>query len=282
MPEATKVRTDVTPHEAIAVLKKVAEKGELPPDVREEMSLLAKNTRPQVQTTLETSKLSVEQADLLETLEGQHPAMQKALERVKISTAGMPSWEAVKAGLTPEVVEKALKMQEPTLIMVPPTTRQSKVDAIDKHPAEGQKNNTYTYELRSNDLWNGGNAKTENRWRVVIVEGAEDVMSDPEITDGKKTNYQMAKAYVEKYADQGLNVINDADTYLSLMLKALAEGKPVDSRTLTVLNAKNATETSSLAGGEWSGARVSLGGAIHDVSYGGLRVRSLVGVDVQA
>jgi len=230
---------------------------------------------------LSVEQAELEQAELLKTLESQHPQMRAALERVKISTEGIPSWEAVKAGLTPEVLDKALKMEQPTLLMVPPTTRQSKVEASNKNPAQGQKHDTYIYELKSNDLWNGGRAKTENRWRVAIAEGTEDVMPDPQITDGEKTNYQMAKAYVEKYAKDGLDVINDADTYLSLMLKALAEGKPVDPKSFTVLNAKNVAETSYLARGFWNGDLVNLDHTLPGDSNDRLRLRSLVWVDPQ-
>ena len=281
------VLTEVTEEDLVAELKNRVAEGKLSFGSVQELTALFGQTRPLLKDAVsgvgekESRELSVEQADLLKTLEGQHPAMQKALERVEIPVAGMPSWEAIKAGLTLEVLDKALKMQEPTLIMVPPTTRQSKVDAINEHPAKGQKHDAYTYELQNNDLWNGGKAKTENRWRVAIVEGTEDVMPDPEITDGKKTNYKMAKAYVEKYAKDGLDVINDADTYLPLMLKALADGKPVDPKTFTVLNAKNAKEASDLARGDWGGARVNLDNAYPGDSGGYLRLRSLVGVDVQ-
>ncbi len=231
----------------------------------------------------EFREFCVEHSDFLKTLKGQHLQMRAALERVGISIEGMPSWEAIKAGLIPEVLDKTLKMQKPTLIMVPPTTRQSKVAAIDKYPAKDQKRDTAAYELQDVNLWNGGKDKTENRWKVAIVEGAEHVTPDPEITGGRKTNYQMAKAYVKKYADQGLDVINDADTYLSLMLKALAEGKPVDpERSSTVLNAKNAEETSILAYGHWHNDRVLLGSADPGCSPSSLLPRSLMWVDVQA
>jgi len=220
-------------------------------------------------------------AELLETLEGQHPQMQVALERVEISTAGMPSWEAVKVGLTPEVLDKALKMQEPTLVMVPPTTRQSKVEAINKHPAKGQRYDTKPYDFQNNSFWNDSKGETKNRWRVAIVEGAEVVTPDPKITDGHKRASEMAKEYCFKYMKDGLDVIGDADTYLTLMLKALAEGKPVDPKqSFTVLNAKGAATNSMLACGSWHD-RVILNDANPDYYDVRLRLRSLVKVDVQ-
>lgn len=225
-------------------------------------------------------ELSVEQAELLEKLEVQYPTMKTTLERYEISTIGMPTWEQVKKGLTPEVLDKALKLTEPTLLLVPPTTRHSKVDAINKHPAKGQKYDTYTYELKDNNLWNGGKAKTENKWRVLIVEGVQDVAQDEQIYDGKRTNYEMSKLWVKKYEDQGLDVMNDADAYLMLMMKGLAEGKPLDPRTYTVLNGKNLTKSSDVAYGYWFNVQVYLYYDRPGVVFNVLRLRGSVGVDV--
>lgn len=225
-------------------------------------------------------ELSVEQAELLKNLEAQYPNMKSTLERYKISTKGIPTWEQVKKGLTPEVLEKALKLSEATLLLIPPTTRQSKVEAINKHPAEGQKYDTYTYELNDNDLWNGGKSKTENKWRVSIVDDVQDVEQDNEIYDGKRTNYEMSKLWVKKYEDQGLDVMNDVDAYLTLMMKGLAEGKPFDPKAYTVLNGKNLTKSSLVAVGRWGGARVGLYYDNPGYTYDNLRVRGSVGVDV--
>jgi hypothetical protein len=226
------------------------------------------------------SELSVEQAELLEKLEADYPKMRATLEYYEISTKGMPTWEQVKKGLTPEVLEKALKLAEPTLLLVPPTSRQSKVEAINKHPAKGQKYDTYTYELQDNNLWNGGKSRTENKWRVSIVDGVQDVEQDAEIYDGKRTNYEMSKLWVKKYEDRGLDTVNDADAYLTLMMKGLAEGKPLDPKTYTVLNGKNLTKSSYVADGYWNFDRVYLDYGYPDDTSNSLRLRGSVGVDV--
>ena len=223
------------------------------------------------------------QTELLTKLEAQYPTMKATLESYKISTKDMPAWEQVRKGLTPEVFDKALKLAEPTLLLVPPTTLQSKVEAI--NPAKDQNDTyTYTYELENNDLWNGGKKKIENKWRVAIVEGVQEVAQDAKIYDDKKTNYEMIKAWVKKYEEQGLDVMNDADAYLILIMKGLAEGKPVDLKTFTVLNGKNLTESSRVAWGGWRGVNVRLGRKEVDpdfsFSYDFLRLRGLVWVDV--
>jgi len=53
-------------------------------------------------------------------------------------------------------------------------------------------------------------------------------------------------------------VINDARTYLALMMCSLQAGKPIDQETWTVLNAKNLTESSLVAGGYWNRDQVYL------------------------
>ncbi|MBU0667705.1 hypothetical protein KJ951_04410 [Patescibacteria group bacterium] len=125
------------------------------------------------ETTSERAKFALEvklSAELLRKLEVQYPAMKAILERYEISMKGMPTWKQVKKGLTREVIEKALKLQEPALLLVPPTTLQSKVQAIDAHKVEGQNRDTYIFNLGINQFWNGGKSKTENKWRVSIVE----------------------------------------------------------------------------------------------------------------
>ncbi len=223
-----------------------------------------------------------ERLELLENLQAQYPKMIKALQKYEIATLGMPAWERVRRGLTPEILDKILKMQEPSLLLIPPTTRQSKLEAINKHPARRQKYNTFTHDFEDNDLWNGGKSKIENKWRVSIVEGVQDVEQDHEIYDGKRRNYEMCKLWVKKYEDRGLDVINDADTYLTLIMKSLADAKPVDSKTFTVLNVngRNLIKPFHLAVGGWNSARVFLDFGFSGDTIPSVRLRGLVGVDV--
>lgn len=253
------------------------------PDLAEEVNARLDSMREMTGQRLKAAsevKLSVEQAELLNKLEADYPKMKATLERYEISTKGMPTWEQVKKGLTPEVLDKALKLAEPSLLLVPPITRQSKVEAINKNPAKGQKYDTYTYELNDNNLWNGGKSETEKKWRVSIVEGVQDIPQDDEIYDRKRTNYEMSKLWVKKYEDQGLDVMNDANAYLTLMMKGLAEDKPLDPETYTVLNGKNLTKSSGVAVGAWSSVQVVLNFGNPDGVNSVLRLRGSVGVDV--
>ncbi len=226
-------------------------------------------------------RLTKEQKELVSQLETQYPTMKASLERRKISTEGMPTWEQVKKGLTPEVLNKALKLAEPALLLIPPTTRQSKVEAIDNYPAACQKQNTFISELDNENLWNGGKSQTETKWRVSIVEGIQDVEQDNNIYDGNWTNYEMSKLWVEKYEKEGLDVMNDADSYLVLMMKRMDEGNPVDLKTSTFLNGKKSTKDSPVSFGYWNGDRIYLSAVIPFSVSDHLRLRGSVGVDVR-
>ena len=219
----------------------------------------------------------LEQAELLVNLANQYIAMRATLNRYEISTEGMPTWKLIRESLTPEVLEKALKLVEPALLLVPPTTTQSKVEAIDKHPAEGQR---YATEHRLGEPWNREKSNIEKKWRVFIVEGVRDVDEDLSIYDGIKTNQQMVKEWLAMREAQGLDVMDDVDAYLTLMMKALAEGKPVDMKNATVLNAKSLTESTFLLTGRWDVNCVNLGYDESDDCDPCLCLRDSIEVDV--
>ncbi len=235
---------------------------------REEIDVVLRRTN--LTMMVERGELSVEHAELLTALEKQYPQMVSTLERYGLIPNGegktttyretpkssLPSWEQIKNGLNAEVLEKARKLEEPTLVIVPPVSRQAMVEAINAHKVPGQEHDTYVYEPGNNDLWNGGKPEGDALpWEVAIVTGVRDVKADKAI---KGTNYQRAKAWVNKYAGQGVDVINDARTYFTLMMRSLAAGKPIDKETWTVLNAKNLTESSLVAYGGWYSVQVYL------------------------
>jgi len=226
-------------------------------------------------------KLSVEQAELLENLEKQYPQMQATLEKYEIPTTGMPTWEQVKRGLTPEVLDKALRHRffRPILLLVPPTTRQSKLEAINKRATRDQRGHFFAYDLTDNDLWNGGKSENENKWRASIVEGAQNPYRKIGVEGG--TYNKMSRALAKEYENSGLDVINDTDTYLTLQMRGREDGYVPDTRNFTVLNSKNLTESSPVACGEY-GDLVGVQGDDSARVDSGLDLRGLVEVDVQS
>jgi len=210
---------------------------------------------------------------VLKNLEAQYPKMVATLKAYEISFEGMPAWEVVKAGLTPEVLTKALKLEKPTLLLVPPVSRQAMVAAINKHPISRQKNDTNTYELDSDDLWNGGKQEEKN-WRIMVVEGVQEVAKDSKITKERARNDTMTDAYIKKYAAQKLDVINDARTYLTLMMSSLQADEPIDQKTWTVLNGETRKKDALLSYGPWSDGQVNLSSVVPVDENSYLRLRA--------
>jgi hypothetical protein len=64
------------------------------------------------------------------------------------------------------------------------------------------------------------------------------------------------------------------------MRQALVEGKPLDPKTFTVLNANNLMDSSNAAVGGWRDAHVRMLSMIPGYSFARLRARASVGVDV--
>jgi hypothetical protein len=209
--------------------------------LRKIMAGTSKETR-QIFMPPKQSELSMEEAELRDDLEGQYLRMGSVFEKYEISTAGMPPWEAIVRHMTPEILNAALKLRKPTLLLIPPSSRKSKIETIDSHPVDGQRNATIIYKPGDDNLWNGGKKENGKEWRVVIVEGMENVESHPEITKEGAKNFQMVKDYLQKYQLLGLDVINDADTYLTLMMVALANGQKIDTQSFTALNAMNVAD----------------------------------------
>jgi hypothetical protein len=220
---------------------------------------------------------SKEQTELLANLELQYPKMVKTLKRYEIPLKGMPSWESIKNGLTREVLRKVLNLQQPTLLLVPPTARKEKVKALDTHKVSPQRYNTTVYELEDDDLWNGGKRKPKKKqWEVIIVEGIQDV--EAPTSTGTITSFEMVKAWVKKLEKQGLDVMTGADAYLILQMKGLQEGKLIDSHTYTVLNGKNIDKCAMVSLGYFYDGQVYL---YYSTDSYGIRLRGSVGVDVQ-
>lgn len=267
----------------VAAQKRILEVGGC---TRKEIGVILRRTI--LAMMVERGELSIEHAELLAVLEKQYPQMVATLERYELISHGdnaakygkaseslMPTWPQIKNALNAEVLDRACNLEEPVLVIVPPVSRLVMVEAIDAHEVKGQTNNTSTYHLESDDLWNGGGESKKLPWEVVIVTGVQDVTDDSSI---QGTNYYKAKAWVKKYADRGIDVINDVRTYLMFMMRTLALGKPIDKEFWTILNAKNLTEQSFVSFGCWDVGRVDLNGVSPGKDSEYLRLRGLVNV----
>lgn len=254
-------------------------------DASNEVEDLDRKIRAQERATLGKKlgaehELTPEQAELLASLEKQYPQWQEVFAHYEVPTDEMPTWEEVRTRfLPPEVLEAALHQEKPTLNMTPPLTRQEIKQHFDDHKVTGQKYNTGTYELEDDELWSDGKLEKDLKWEVHVVEGVQDVPADPAINPDKMNNAEMAEAWVKKLKEKGLKPLSGARRYLSLMMKALQEGNPVDPNTYTVLNAETRKEAALLSNGDWLDAQVSLYYDYPGYGYVNLRLRGSAGVD---
>ncbi len=223
-------------------------------------------------------------------LEGeQYTGMLKALKTFGISLTGVPTFAVVKKGLTPEVLGKVLKLQEPTLSLTPPLTRQQMIKTIDSQKGRSKfiREKTYVYEPGNDELWSEGQAEEHLQWEVNIEEGKQDLPFDEKIYwTGKpghsrsRTNHEQVKLLIQQYTAQGLEVMSGTRRYLALMMKGLAGGKPIDQDSWTLINPQMVSKDQNalLGAGHWRKVQVFLFNNYLSNSYRDLRVRASVRV----
>jgi len=229
-------------------------------------------------------KLSQEQREqLIAALEKQYSRFLKVVKKYElpfefgIHTAdSAPTWKQIKKGLNSEILDKIAKLEDPTLLLIPPTPAHNKLRAIRLGtPAESPELPVRIPDSENNELWQGGNPWRSENWRVGIAEGLSNPPGDPKISGD---NYEMVQGWLLKYWGEGLDVINDLDTYLILVMKTLTSGKKLDTETLTVLNAKNLKLGSRLAFGQSVQAQPYLGTAHSTTRFRNIRLRPIVWV----
>ncbi|OGC81873.1 MAG: hypothetical protein A2V81_04770 [Candidatus Abawacabacteria bacterium RBG_16_42_10] len=205
---------------------------------------------------------------LEEVFENDYSRMLEALKKFGISLEGVPTFEAIKRGLTPEVLKKASSFRRAFLSLTPPLTRQQMIMAIDsqqgRHPFI--KANSIIYPTDNDLLWNEGQAEENLAWEVNIEEGWGNIPFDEAIYWGderknkSRTNHEQVKLWMQKYKDQGLEVMSGARRYLTVMIEALARGDFIDGNrrefAATVLNPHVVSKDQN--------ALVGHGGWIHD------------------
>lgn len=231
------------------------------------------------------TEFTPEELDMLPALHTSYDEMVKGLEDKEIPLAGMPTWEAIQAKLTPDDLRKALLMKErgmePRLVLTPPQTRQQLVTAIDQHKVQGQTHNTALYDFTNDDLFNGGMPEpspSDMKWEVDIMETVTDVADDKAITG---LNENRANAWIVKIEKLGLELVNDARLYESAVIQALSAGRRLDPNTYTVLNAKTRKTGALLGDGSWGDARLGLNYAGSGYSNVYLRARAKVRVEME-
>jgi hypothetical protein len=227
--------------------------------------------------------LSQEQREqLIAGLEKQYQKALLVLKKYALPFAShhnvqVPTWEQIKAGLTPGILDKVAKLREPLVLMIPGTEIQDKIDAINYNARPHSFESRVQIPDHENiELWNGGSQYMHAKWRIGIAEGQPEIEADPKISGD---NYEMAQSWLLTYQGQGLDVINDLDTFLVLIMHAQAAKKPLNVKTLTVLNAKNLKPGERLGYGKFDGDQVYLGTAHSNIFFKNIRLRPIVWVN---
>jgi hypothetical protein len=185
------------------------------------------------------------------------------------------------AVFTPEMLALARTFQEPTLLIVPETSFEAKVKAIDaKKTMEGQIG---TYQP---DLYKKTDTGSERiaGWRALIVDGAREMDLKPGDDKGKKFKDRLAdRKDARKPGERGM----ERHAYALLMMEGLRRGDPIDQwkgdkGTYTLLDDDPALSASDVPHAYWDDddRQVFFDAYAPGVVHGDARLRSVVGGDV--
>ncbi len=205
--------------------------------------------------------VAVKPAEGVERFEAQYTQALAALHAFRIDTKGAPSWERIKAGITPEQLRLVERMDHPTLVLTPPVTIEQMVSAINEVGELGIGGFRYRFSIDL--LYYGVEAEGELTWTVSIVEGGTAVrMHDALQRKGGqfRENHEQVAALLGYLKVKGLAALSGERNYLAAMMTALGQGQPIDKKKWTILNA-TAVETnpkSLLVFGTWDGGQINL------------------------
>ncbi len=187
-----------------------------------------------------------------------------------------PLFTEIIETFTLEQLELATTFQEPTLLLVPENSFESKVKAMDNHKIIEWQHNVFL-----DDVFSKGDSSSEKitGWKAIIVEGAEEM--GPKEGDDEKTELPdrvKNRKAMRRPGEKGM----DRHAYSMLMMESIENRKPIDMKTVTPLDDDFASTDSKTLQAHWyDGA-----GRVHFVKdslaiiNGPVRFRSSVGGDV--
>ncbi len=208
-------------------------------------------------------------------LEKQYSRMASVLIRYGLPVHGVPSEKDIVEALDDGPIQKVIDVGilTPKLLMIPPVSLSELFEATENHKFAGRQS-TLLPDIDDCGLWNGGQPEEGKDWRIMITEGKHSIDYDTEFNHKKNSNYEIIKGLAGKY---GENIMNDAVSYLILMISSIEDGKPVDPFfSKTVLNAKNLTATTPFSYGRWENGGIALGTGKPEEYFENLRVRPMV------
>lgn len=167
---------------------------------------------------------------------------------------------AVLSSVTPEQIEVISDMQRPLLLLVPNTSRERYLKALDsKKPIQGQID-AYVPEynkwaLKQSDEEDNVVGNDILGWRWAIVEGDT-------VLPGSADNREILRTRIRNFRteNEGKGIKEmDLKQYILLQMQTLLEGKPVDQETTwtTLIGEPNVTKA-RVVRGSWDTNRVRL------------------------
>ncbi len=206
----------------------------------------------------------------------------------------MPPRLQIIDALTPEVLAKALCMEKLGKgvmikgLLVSDCPLESKIRHVDqslKKITSREWHQSVIYRLEDMNLWNGGQEWVREDWRYKLVQGESEVQDDRNI---QGNNYRKAKAWLAKIQNAGFEMLSGAGVYLNFVRQSIVEGEIADTKTVTLLNAKNLKMSSpppprvsyDVAFGHWNGDAAFLGGLDPNGTDARLRGRAMLDVEL--
>ena len=184
-----------------------------------------------------------------------------------------PTYEEAMATFKPEELEIAGNFQKLTLFLIPETSFEAKVKAMDAHKQGMQENDTYVNKIYTDS--DSGSEKITG-WRAVIVDGAQEM----EAYEGDKLDLRFdkrieARKATRKEGEKGM----DRHRYALLMMEAIRNGNPVDKNLYTLLDDDPALSDSGVPDASFFAVRRGVDFAASDPDFvdGNARFRSSVG-----
>jgi hypothetical protein len=163
----------------------------------------------------------------------------EALKAYGICVSSAPKFELIQSKLNSYKFSKINKFEKSILLLIPPVPRKDLLAAINKNNNIGNlQYDCYTYSFDDDSLW----GKDSNEWRVMITEDMKDIQKKFSGTWKKQ-----AESFLEDAKEKGIDLINDAQSYLVLLMIMQKQNINIETDYFCVLNADRLTNSSYVA-----------------------------------
>jgi len=207
---------------------------------------------------------------LMLQLESQYERQVNDLRETGLDNDRMPAWSDISRALTPEIVRKALEMENvlkgvPKGVLSAKCDKRLKVKAYDSHAVPGQKLNTEGIYVNDEDMGKIEKDKSY-KWKYAIIDGRKKPQRPPEIKISECLVCPLCHAFVNHLRKMGFDVLEDEGQYLSFLRQSLVEGNPIDSDSMTFLGASKAAKSDNVRRAGWFGDHIFFGSK-HGMTY---------------